>query len=71
VLNEPESHIRRAIILCTCSYTHPDDNPAGWLVSGMVGMVRTIFNYMYTEMGAIGTITAQQPIDKLEWTIFR
>jgi hypothetical protein len=67
---EPNSKIRRTLILNTCSYKHPGDGTR-WIWRLLVSLVHKFQPDAYREVNATGKLTSAQPVDKIGWTLFR
>lgn len=37
----------------------------------MIAILRLVANPAYTEIRAVGTLTVSQPLEEVEWTLFR
>ena len=69
-LEEPNSKIRRTLILNTCSYEHPSDGTR-WIWRLLVRLIYKFQPDAYREIVATGKLTSTQPVDKIGWTLFR
>ncbi|KAF4555455.1 Hypothetical protein D9617_2g054150 [Elsinoe fawcettii] len=66
----PDAGIHRALILATPSAQDPKDK-GGFKWWASVTLIKTLVNAAYQEMVGIGQVVASQPVEKLQWTLFR
>lgn len=62
--------IKRALILCTPSFRRELDTPSFIWKVGSVFM-KTFSSSQYWEMIGIGNCVVSQPVEELQWTLFR